>query len=308
MCVFSLKDSDDSPVHRSIASSCSQKQRDECSNTSTASGTNAKSVDILSRQPPFQQLSPSEQEELKAMLDDDVREMKQLFGCLFTETRDSVEERITVKKLAGSILALGAYEPAPEERNPSLLDEHKEEINSAKTVSEIFNILNAYWNYITYDILEYIIKLYGTSDDKERLTNYNRKLQKFCERRIFELPECGTGTGNAVSPGQERFNVKLDVREDITGKDLLRIRKRISKILHVNLATLIIDRVDVGCVQLTFLIPKFVAQEIFPLSDEQASALKDASVIRLECGGYIFKVIDLHCVNAPIQEMVMHNC
>ena len=289
MCL-SLKASDDS-IHRSIASSCSQKRRDERSNTSTASGTNASSIDILSKQPPFQQLSPSEKEELEAMLDDDVREMKQMFGCLFTETRDSIEKRITVEKLAGSILALGAYDPAPEQRNPSLLDEHSEEINRAKTVSEIFKILNPYWNYITYDILEYIIKLYGTSDDEERLTNYNRELQKFCERRIFELPECGTSTGNAVSPRQERFNVKLDVREDITGKDLLRIRKRIAKILRVNLATLIVACVDAGCVQLTFLIPKFVAREIFPLSDEQASALKDASVIRLECGGYIFKVM-----------------
>ena len=225
------------------------------------------------------------------MLDDDVREMKCLFGCLFTKTRDSVEERIPVVKFAGSILALGAYDPAPEVRNPSLLDEHREEIERAESISKIFNILSAYWNYITYEILEYIIKLYGTPDDEERLTNYNKELQKFCERRIFELPECGTGNGNALSPKQKKFNVKLNVRESIPFKELLRIRRKIAKVLHVNSAVLIIDCIYAGCVQLTFLIPKFLAQEIFPLSDEQTSALAtDASVIRLECGVYIFKV------------------
>ena len=41
----------------------------------------------------------------------------------------------------------------------------------------------------------------------------------------------------------------------------------------------------------TFLSPKFVAQEIFPLSNEQMSALsKDVSVIRLECGDHTFEV------------------
>ena len=88
-----------------------------------------------------------------------------------------------------------------------------------------------------------------------------------------------------------KFSVKLNVREDVTCNDLLRIRIRIAKILDINMAALSIDRVDAGCVQLTFLIPKFIAQDIFPLSIEQASALsKNASVIRLECGDYVFEV------------------
>ena len=267
----------------------------ENSNASNVSGSNAELTNVLESQPSFQQLSPIEQEELKAIPDDDVRDMKRLFGCLVTKTRNSVEERIPVRKFAGSILDLGAYDPAPEGRDPSLLDEHKEEIIKAGSIVEIFIILSAYWDYLTHEILEYIIELYGTDDDKERLKSYDEELQKFCQRRIFELPlppsGCGNGTGNALSPRQKKFSVKLSVREDITCKNLLRIRRRIAKILHVNLAVLIIDHVNPGCVQLTFLIPKFIAQEIFPLSIEQASALsKDAFVIRLECGEYVFEV------------------
>ena len=259
------------------------------------SGSNAELANVLENQPSFQQLSPSEQEVVKATLDEDARDMKLQFGCLVTKTRDSVEERIPLQKFAGSILELGAYDPAPGGRDSSLLDEHREEIIRAESIVKIFIILSAYWNYLTYEVLEYIIKLYGTDDDKKRLKSYNEELQNFCQRRIFELPlppsGSSNGTGNASNQRQNTFSVKLNVHEDITCKDVLRIRSRIAKILHVNMAALIIVRVDAGCVQLTFLIPKFIAQEIFPLSHEQTSALsKDASVIRLECGEYVFEV------------------
>ena len=276
----------------SVTNSSSQELqpvlRREHSNTNTTNGTNAA---LLSRQPPFQQLSPSAQEETRAILDEDVREMQYQFGRLVTKTRESVEQRIPVQNFAGSILGLGAYEPVPEGRDRSLLDEHREEIKNAESISAIFNILSAYWNYLNYEILEYTVELYGTNADTARLKSYNEELHNFCQRRLFELPlpESGTGSGNAR---QEKFDVKLNVREGVTCKELLRIRRRIAKILRVNPAALIIDRVDAGCVQLTFLIPKFVAQEIFPLSDDQTSALsKDVAVIRLECGDYMFEVL-----------------
>ena len=297
MCLYLL--TEDTPVHVNNINSSSQELQSglqhEQSITSNPNGASTGSSNVLSRHPPFLQLSSSEREELKAMLDDDVRDVKHQFCFLVTKTRDSLEKRqIPVEKYATSILALGAYEPVPEERNKSLLNEHREEIKMATSISEIFNILSAYWNYLNYEILEITIELYGTSDDEQRLERYNEHLQIFCERRIFELslPENSCSSSNTLSSKQEKVAVKLNVCEDSKCNELLRIRSRIAKILRVKLATLIIDGVDAGCVQLTLLIPTFVAQEIFPLSNEQMTVLhKDASVIRLECGDYVFEVI-----------------
>ena len=269
----------------------------------TTFGTNAGFIDALTTQPSFQQLSPSEQEDLKAMLCDDVRKMKCLFGCLVTRTCDSVEERISVVKFARSILALGAYDPAPEEHDRSLLNEHRDEIKRAESISKIFNILSAYWNYLSYEILEYIIELFGTSEDKERMRKYDEELHSFCKRRLFELPMpvSGSGTENKSSPKQEKLYVKLDVQENIPADQFYQIKGRIAKILHVNSATLQIYSMNKGFVQLTFLVPTFVAQEIFPLSYEQTLALsKDVSVIRLECGQYIFEV----CIRITIDLLI----
>ena len=225
------------------------------------------------------------------MLDDDEEKMKLHFGRIVTKTCDSVEKQTTVAKFAGSILALGPYDPAPEVQDRSLLHEHREEIKGAKAISEIFIILSAYWNYLNYEILKHIIELYGTSEDIERLEDYSKKLHVFCERRIFELPESSSETGNVQNEKQAKFVIKLDVQENITCKEVLQIRRRIAKILGINVAALTISKMDIGCVQLTFLIPKFLVLEVFPLSSEQISALsKDASVISLECGSYSCEV------------------
>jgi len=279
---------------------------------SNATGGEAVLANVLSDQPSFQRLSFAEKEELKAQLKDDEQKMKLLFGSLVTGTCDSVEKRIPVKKLAGAILQLGAYEPAFEERDRQLLDEHREEIKSANSVSEIFIILSAYWNYLDFEVLVYVINLFGTcgdDSDEKRLQSYKEAFQRFCKRRIFELPlpESGNGTDHKK---QEKLYVKLNVREDTPLEQINLLKTKISKILQVNSASLLIDHVDKGCVQLIFLIPKFVAREIFPLSDEQTSALsKDVAVMRLKCGHYEFKVYSynvVHCYRFSIK-LVPHN-
>ena len=273
----------------------------EGSKTSTTNGAKTQLTDVLSKQPLFQQLSRSEQENLIVKLYEDEKNIKLQFGGLVTETRKSVEKRTTVEEFAGSILALGPYDPVCEVQGRSLLEDHSEEIESAGTIPAIFLILNAYWNYLTYEVLEYIIKHFGDDTDKERLKDYNKDLQNFCKRRIFELPP-ESGNDRTVSQKQEEFTVKLNFRKDSTCKDLLQIRGRIAKILKVNMAALVLTRVDEGCVQLTFLIPKFLAREIFPLSDEQTSALFKLQVIRLECGHYRFEVELISVCNHHLEQ------
>ena len=206
-----------------------------------ATGGKARLANVFSDQPSFQRLSSTKKEELKAQLKDDEQKMKRLFSSLVTDTCDSVEKRIPVEKLALSILALGAYEPAIGDRDQRLLDEHREEIESAKSVSGIFIILSAYWNYLDYEVLVHIIIKYGTrgeDSDVKRLQNYNEALQRFCKRRVFELPvpESGSG-GGAENMKQEKLYVKLNIREDTRAKQLFLIKRKIAEILQLNPVT-----------------------------------------------------------------------
>ena len=86
---------------------------------------------------------------------------------------------------------------------------------------------------------------------------------------IFELSLLDNGSDNEKTfQNQVTFAIKLDKSEGIQGKVLLQIRTQIAMILHVSVPAFKLCSADPGCVQLTFLIPKFVSQEIFPLSCE----------------------------------------
>ena len=154
--------------------------------------------------------------------------MRRLFSSLVTDTCNSVEKQTPVEKLVVTILALGAYEPAIGERHQQLLNEHREKIESAKSVSVIFIILSAYWNYLDYEVLVHIIMKYGTrgdNSDEKRLQNYNEKLQRFCEHSIFELPQPESGNG-AENKKQVKFFVKLNIREDTRVKQMFWLKKK----------------------------------------------------------------------------------
>ena len=246
MYFFPLFTTEDTPVHSSVASMESQSGLRGSSTTTASDLTN-----IPPSHPQFQRLSSSEKEELMIKLYEDEKNMKLLFASLVTATCYSIQKRIPVVDFAGYILALRAYEPAPEERDQSLLDEHIREIKGAKSISEIFIILTPYWNYLSYEILEYIIAHYGTSEDTERLRKYDKKLHNFCKRRIFELPvESGSGIGNEQSLRQKKVCVMLNVHEDLTAGEIFRIRRKIAKILQVNPSTLFIQHMDGRIAQL----------------------------------------------------------
>ena len=82
-----------------------------------------------------------------------------------------------------------------------LHDEHREESKKAETISEIFIILSAYWNYLNYEILEYIV---NHCDDISRLECYNEELCEFCKHRLFERIENGGGTDSAPNQKQAK--------------------------------------------------------------------------------------------------------
>ena len=177
----------------------------QSSNASTANGTNTGLTNALTIQPSFQNLSSSEQDELMAKLYNDEERMKLRFGSLVTATCCSVEKNVSIAIFRVSILSLKAYEPAPGERDRSLLDDHSGEIKAVKSIADIFAILTSYWNYLNHEILKYIIEEHGTSDDHVRLKNYEEELKKFCERRIFELPLLESGSDyDKTFPNQER--------------------------------------------------------------------------------------------------------
>ena len=208
-----------------------------------------------------------------------------------------VSSCVSVKKLRTRLGSLGAYRPT---RDPApLLRNQLREISSAEDVEEVFCILDDYYSFFNYGIIEKLIGWFGTPEDKERLETYTENFQRFCKRRTFECPP--DVFGHTVDKRKSNLVVKVeeswDPTEGCSLENVLRLCNSLADILGVESETLYLCRIDKGCVELLFQVPSFVEEDIFPLSVEQERSLTSVGVTRLTCGSYRFPQLPVVCLH-----------
>jgi len=115
--------------------------------------------------------------------------------------------------------------------------------------------------------------MFGIQQDEENLHSYIIKLNEYSRRSIFECPIIML---SRVRKDQANLVVKLeDVNlEKYSLNHLAAFKSRISIIIKVTKYALQLCTVEEGCLQLTFQMPHFVKEIIFPLYDSQKAALK----------------------------------
>ena len=194
-------------------------------------------------------------------------------------------------------MTLGALKHVFEMPQVPALHHRYTELKAAKTIYESFLVLNDYFSFFNYHIIEHIIEELGTEEDKARLRKYKEEFNQYAKRRIFEcLPEFGP-----VSDADHAdIFVKVDSHyESYTVTQIEGFRHKLSEILQVSSQGILrLCRVDKGCFQLMFQVPSFVQHEIFPLCRNQEVTLAAMDVIKLICGQYQFlvSVSGCHCV------------
>jgi len=161
------------------------------------------------------------------------------------------------------------------------------ELRNADTIPKVFLILNDYFSFFNYDIIEHIIKVLGTSEDKTELQRYKEDFNRYTSRRVYE---CMPQVGPVSETNHADIFVKVDSRYDnYTLAEIKRFCKKLSEILRVSSeGVLRLCQVEKGCFQLMFQVPSFVQQDIFPLSREQERVLTTKGLTRLTCGEYQF--------------------
>ena len=235
-------------------------------------------------------LANEQQEELKIRLQFESQKIMIRFQELVSATMESLIRRnVSHKKLFSHVMTLRAFDPVFKEPRVPLFRHRFKELKDASTIYEIFLVLNDYFSFFNYQLIEHIIKALGTKKDKARLRKYKEDFIQYAERRIFECPP---EFGPVSDADHADIFVKVDSHyDDCTVSQIERFRHKLSEILQVfSQGILRLCRVDKGCFQLRFQVPSFVEKEIFPLSREQEKALVAESIIMLICGEYKFQV------------------
>ena len=210
------------------------------------------------------------------------------FGDLIHHTVNSIASKVSVKELRIRLSSLGAYRPT---RDPvPLLRNQMDEIERAEDVLSVFCILDKYYSFFNYGIIEKLIGWFGTPEDKERLQTYTESFKRFCKRRTLECPP--DIFGHTVDKGKTDLVVKVeeswDPMEGCSLENVRRLCNKLADILEVEPETLYLRQINKGCVELLFQVPSFVEEDIFPLSMEQERSLTSIGVTRLTCGSYRF--------------------
>ena len=215
-------------------------------------------------------LTEEEKQDLEDSLLEDMKKIDFKYGHLVTSVRKSLQKQgVTPGDLATSLVSLELFKSHENQQSGFSIVGMK--LTNASSIQDIFQELSCFWSFFNYELLEYIIQIYGTPADEANLQMYLDDLKTFCRRKIFEVPPHAYGN-ESNKENCTKWRVKLD--DEI--KDLLQLRKvkrKIAKLLGLELSTLILCDITKGCVEVVFLIPQLVAQKVFPLSDAQRSAL-----------------------------------
>ena len=217
------------------------------------------------------------------------RKIMMKFQKLVIATKKSLtRQNVSPSELFTNVMTLGALKPVFKGQLPAL---HHcfEKLKAAQTISESFVVLNDYFSFFNYHMIEQIIEELGTEEDKSNLQRYKHDFINYARRRIFKCPP---EFGPLSDADHAEIYVKLDLQyDDYTVAETECFHQKLCEILSISQSILRLCRVDEGCFQLMFQVPSSVQERIFPLSQEQEEALADMEVIRLTCREYQFQVM-----------------
>ena len=245
-------------------------------------------------------LTHEQQQELKGRLRFESQKIMIRFQELVSAIIKSLKRRcIPLDDVVSHVMTLGAFDPVFKEPQVPLFRYCFQKLKAADTIPKVFLILNDYFSFFNYHIIEHIIKELGTEEDQAELQRYKEDFNQYAKRRIFE---CQSEFGPLSDADHADVFVKVDTHyNDCTVAEIEVFRHKLSEILCVSSqGVLRLFRVEEGCLELTFQVPSFVQHEIFPLSREQERAVKVDGVIKLTCGEYQFP-------DDAIQEKCQHH-
>ena len=208
------------------------------------------------------------------------------------------EKQVPVADISAYLLSLPALNSEHSEESLMLLAKKKDKFERAKSVGEIFIVLNSECcTFLNFDILQALVTGFGLKLN-EHNAQYPERLQEYIEmHKITEFIEVKPVLNHLTDDSKELV-LLLDIKSTRSLSCLVDIRRAVASIMGLKESALLIHDISLHCVAVTFLIPAFIADFMFsgenPFSREQKEKFRKLSVQSLQCNGCAF-VFTLPC-------------
>lgn len=227
-------------------------------------------------------LDGRQKEELKEQLKESTESIMKAYYSLLSEFYISLMKRaVSVEDVKTHLMVLNVYNDDSEKQH--LFQDQMDSLKQASTMNAVFDVLQCFSSFVNYDLIEHLIGLLGSGEDKERLKCYKEQFTKYAKRRLYECPS-NLKVATSVASHCDVY-VKVESRfEKFSLHELGRFRKNLSDLLGIKRYVIHLCCIEKGCIRLTFQIPNFVTERVFPLSPQQIKALPNLGVRQLTCG------------------------
>ena len=120
---------------------------------------------------------------------DRVIQLQDQFNTIVIHTKScfmkKAESKIFVSSFQMALIHLQVHNQGPPEY--FLKTEERDCIKKTEDVEEILGILKPYWNYFDYELLEHIVKEFGTSKLQQKVKEYIEELERFEKTKSIQL-------------------------------------------------------------------------------------------------------------------------
>lgn len=220
------------------------------------------------------ELSDDNQEDLQHQLDKMKVKISRKFLKLVANLIVSLRNRIKLEDLVVSLMQHVKIYPPENTYNASLLQGLKPALLCAKDVSEVFSVIDPFYSYYNYEIIQTITEVHGTDEDKRRMQHYLHDFSEFCKRTPC-TEYCDDSSSQPSNLMQTKIKFKLDYdQERLTLAHIKTIKRQIAEILQIRSSVLMLQSVEKGCVAIIFLVPKFVADSLLDLVEDKRNILR----------------------------------
>ena len=144
---------------------------------------------------------------------------------------------------------------------------------NAVSIAEIFSKIAPAMTFLDYGILEHIIDVYGEGTDMpQKLAQYKDDLTEFlrsCKApHSCKLKIPRTDSESAVKHNQTQMCFKL---KSVNMSEYREFKQKIAKLFDVAEDAIVLISIEEGCVELVFLFPKIVIEDVLPLAPSKKS-------------------------------------
>ena len=207
-------------------------------------------------------------------------EMMFKFQRLFSSTTISLNKRkVPSQDICSRVQCLGSLTPVFEDSGLPVFRQQIPKLQQARTADDAMSVINGYCSFFNFHILELIIEQLGSSEDVANLSDYKKDFSEYAKRHVFQCPsEIGTMTF-----GDAKMFVTLDETFNKCSLSTLYLFcSNLCQILNLSPGSgLKLCQIEPGSLKLTFQLPFSLLQDVFPLTEEQESAIARLGVEKL---------------------------